>query len=980
MGRVGLTEKPFLIGETGGFIASSNGNLFMIMNDPLNLMFDNAGEVEVVVQRYQEGGTAQAFDAPNSPQAAAYTPRQNGTGFYGAEQEIVFNVLESVSFDATTGELFLAGRFDVDLAGPRIPYLQHLAVLLENPGPQVSLDWTPDFERKVESFFSRMDDVQEMASLVGGGELVDSSGRITAKGRLFLPLFGVKAFHHGGAAGSLGVETEFKEFGIVRITGVAPGSAADRAGLRVGNQIGLLSTPDAGTHQPYAPQTLLRSIRFAGAGAEVILSVDGYAPENDVTVTLDAFQGDSWAHVTRYDINSRIFRIGGYSKIANFLVDLDRMLRLQDTQAGLNSMWFLLNTIGVFDWASQARQEVMNGQRSKDAFMNELPRRIVEGMERTLDLPSGSLVDVYDRSRYRSADPWPPLDVAVLELNRLLEPRIKEALRAALNQNDEISMPVAVLDPDSDFKPQVHPRYISIPAHSELARLFIEADYVAKAFLHRPELSEQIPAYQTEYAFSGDRMGRVEETTSRLWIEPARMDVHRSADNGTLRFGRTEMRINIGRAIGGGAERRDEAYGRFLTDLYDELAQEFHPLHELREAAKLAVVGRWIQSQKSGFRLPIEGRARLSPPATLEGFVTLIWSPKRLKVSLIAPGGIDFNVPPIGPSGPVFPDEVRVNVPIDASVVNLKGLSRNPVLRLAPSTLSSIPARYHRPLTMPPIPSSVRLVGLATKGKRTLDRISAIKVRTRIDARRCDADASRSLQGQLNSAVTIARKLHGVEKALNAITAQMPERQRTIAAINKTLIEEEQNLRAGALDLATQGLMGAYDELKGGSQIRSIRDLESLIAKMRQAKSELGEISAKLANFDLAFSSAMASSLNERERAAKGLLTYVKDILSDSASIKGGGAANRALRAAGKTLGVAGKIQIAIDGAESIYRISDALESLERIDAQSEQEVRGLRDSLLPLQRKLSDQLDTVMNDPLVRAYETGSGRFDCGR
>lgn len=41
--------------------------------------------------------------------------------------------------------------------------------------------------------------------------------------------------------------------------------------------------------------------------------------------------------------------------------------------------------------------------------------------------------------------------------------------------------------------------------------------------------------------------------------------------------------------------------------------------------------------------------------------------------------------------------------------------------------------------------------------------------------------------------------------------------------------------------------------------------------------------------------------------------------------------------------------------------------------------VRGLRDSLLPLQRTLSDKLDAAMNDPLVRALEDGSGRFDCG-
>ena len=990
VGKIGPNGKPFLIGGTRGFIADADGTLYLRMNDPDEFLWDNTGQIEVVVQHYGEGVDALSFQAVHanggidSDKQTAQSPRRYGTGYYGAEQDISFNVLETVSFDPATGELSIAGRFDPKYAGPRIPYLQHLAVFLENPGPQVSLDWTPESERRVDAFFRRMDNETEMANLVGGGQLLDTSGNVTKKGRLFLPMFGVNAFKHGNAAGSLGVETQLKELGVVIITRVIPGSAADRSGLRVGNEIHMVNMADNTAQQPFIPETLLRTIRFAGAGAKVMLNIDGYGPDSEVNVTLDAFTGDSWAHMTKYDINARIFRAGNKPKVANIVAALGDMIRLQDTPAGQLGLQFLLYATDTLEWTEKAKARYLRGEVSKEVMLDQMPRMIILGIERSIGFSPGSIVPTYDQARARSGDAWGAMDVAILELNRRLEPIMKEALRTALYKNDEITMPVGVLDDRANFNPQVKPRYISIPSDSELARLFIEADYVAKAIIHRPDLSERIPAYKTEYAYSGDRPGRVEETTNRLWIEPARLDVYRAQDNSTLRFGRTDMRINIGRAIGGGTERRDEDYGRFLTSLYDDLSAEFYQLHELREAVKLSVVARWISSISPGFRLPEDGRARLTPPATLEGFVTLIWSPHRVKVSLIAPGGIDFNVPPIGPSGPVFPDRNTVNVPIDASVVDMRDVTTedmpivDPAL-FSPTAVTSIPAHYRRPLTAPPVPSSVRLVTLATKGQRTLERIVGLRTQTKLDPRRCDADKSRALHDKLIEAASVARQLQGVEDALNTITSQAPERQRAFTKIDTTLREEQQRLKDGMMDLATSGLLGAYDELKGGSQMSSIQDLESLIATMRDAKTKLGEIGDKLSNLDLAISSAMAQSLNEREQATKGLLNYMKDTLSEGANIKGTDATSKALRIAGKTLNVAGKVQTALDGAEILYRIADAAETLKRLDTQSEQEVKGLRDSLLPLQRKLSDRLDDAMNDPLVRSLDTGTGRFDCG-
>src|SRR5438270_5890876 len=79
------------------------------------------------------------------------TPR----GIYLLESEYTFNVLDSVYYDAGNHQLSLIGHFDKRFSGRRIPYLQHLATLLESPNPQFSLTWTADSEKRINGLFAR---------------------------------------------------------------------------------------------------------------------------------------------------------------------------------------------------------------------------------------------------------------------------------------------------------------------------------------------------------------------------------------------------------------------------------------------------------------------------------------------------------------------------------------------------------------------------------------------------------------------------------------------------------------------------------------------------------------------------------------------------------------------------------------------------------------------------------------------------------
>lgn len=114
------------------------------------------------------------------------------TGVYALEKDITFNVLDTVVFDPRNSQITLIGHHDKRYGGRKIPYLQHLATLLESPNPKFSLNWTSQSEARVDALFRRMDsdaEVRRMASK--WGYWIDSNDRVTPMGRFFMPLFGV---------------------------------------------------------------------------------------------------------------------------------------------------------------------------------------------------------------------------------------------------------------------------------------------------------------------------------------------------------------------------------------------------------------------------------------------------------------------------------------------------------------------------------------------------------------------------------------------------------------------------------------------------------------------------------------------------------------------------------------------------------------------------------------------------------------------
>ena len=116
-----------------------------------------------------------------------------GLGIYELEGSIEFDVLDWVYFDPTSNQLVLVGHRDPRFAGRRIPYLNHLAGMLEHPRAEMTLAWAPDFERGVDAFLRRMDNPAELAKLAReAGTLWDGKGGITESAKWLLPYMGVQ--------------------------------------------------------------------------------------------------------------------------------------------------------------------------------------------------------------------------------------------------------------------------------------------------------------------------------------------------------------------------------------------------------------------------------------------------------------------------------------------------------------------------------------------------------------------------------------------------------------------------------------------------------------------------------------------------------------------------------------------------------------------------------------------------------------------
>jgi hypothetical protein len=602
-------------------------------------------------------------------------------GLYAVESRINFNVLDSVYFDAASGELALMGHRDDRFKGTGIPYLQYLATLLENPKPEFSLKWTPDSSARVDSLLARELTQQESdAQAVRLGTMADSSGMVTHTGALMLPALGIYPINDNRAPGDLGVETQSWNGGVL-ITKVKPGSAADAAGLKIMDVI-ISVRPD---RPVFFASEFERQIRFAGAGAEIEVKYQRSNEIHTTKATLDAAaNADPWYEVNRYDVIAMMYRVTGDPVAANAVDSLGimtAMITQKEQYAGLQTYGELMSSLGMASDFQHLQEIEANGAPSYDDSYN-FSLKLSRQMDSIFHFVGNPLENSFESSVRQTHDPGNGITVVFNQFDVLFKPKYGELMdKLILRPGVGFEVPPELVEDEYHIHPEMLPQYLGVPKDSQLAGLMLASDYLCKQLANRQDLKRTIPGYQTqvEYQINHPEATRQGNSAYRVWISVAGINAAQSTDGRMLVVRDARMHFNIRETDSNAIDlpnQQSGGYADVLTGLYDQFELEFPTLHELREAAKLAEVAAWMQNHDRTIRLPAEGRATWNGPEKVDGLVYIYLTNDlhhNSQIFKMSEGGVSL-VPPV------------TAFPVDSSVVDSRGSSSMTAVFARPDT------------------------------------------------------------------------------------------------------------------------------------------------------------------------------------------------------------------------------------------------------------------------------------------------------
>ncbi len=289
---------------------------------------------------------------------------------------------------------------------------------------------------------------------------------------------------------------------------------------------------------------------------------------------------------------------------------------------------------------------------ASDRFYSEFVQELAYSMAPQ----SPDLLALYRDARAAGSKPDHALGVALRGFLQAYNALTVTSVSILLERHDQAAV---VLDADTlqgalGVTPISRPRFVNLEPGSQLARILLEGDVALKSLPLDQSLTE-VEGYRTfpEWALHSigpDALGRVQ--TNRLWIslEGAQVEIRESPDGKIASFGRVQMKVES-RTKGAGeswnAERRDErtqAYADLLTRHFDALAERVPALHQLREAAKMVALAKWIRRKGLEPTLDHETVA-WQAPEQVKGFLAMIPShyDNRLYWGVLPSGGVDFN-------------------------------------------------------------------------------------------------------------------------------------------------------------------------------------------------------------------------------------------------------------------------------------------------------------------------------------------------
>jgi hypothetical protein len=888
-------------------------------------------------------------------------------GIYILDNELNFNVLDSVYYDAAKDQLSLVGHFDPRFQGPRIPYLEHLAVLLESPKPEFTLTWTPDSKKRVDALLNRHLSKQEGESISGQwGTLFDRDHNLTRVGRYMLPVLGVSPILNNRAPGSLGLEVKAANVpGVLQVTEVHPGSPAEGAGLRVGNLIQYLQGEPV-----FTPEEFYRMARQSGAGNRISIgyvgTVNGAIAQRTAQVTLTKDTNtDVWGHATRYDVIRALYLANGDQHAATVIDFIGAWNRLitsgKSQQLGNVITQYLIDSLGITSAAYADRQAVQRHTMTLRNATYDIMVKICQAFDATFHFVGNPVTNAYENAVRRTGN-VSNLVPGTNVMDRLLVDKIGALMDPIFQRPAGIQIPPELVEDQFHVHPEMQPEYLGIPGESLLARAMFAGDYLCKRLMNRPELKQTIPRYQTSFEFEKTHPAFRHTTGNyRLWISVDKMDTPQSPDGKILAFRNVTMRFNVREQTDSGKDipNKPGSYEELLTSLWDNFEQEYPTLHELREAAKLAAAAKWILLHNHAASLPTTGRTHWQGPRQVAGLVFIELTPDptrgmyKTHETIIAEGGVSLTPFPQNnvhsPNANPFPQ--------DSSVVDTTGLG-TPVgeTSLSPALFShqeqdSLASRiFHEKIVVPePHPSA--WVAEFTNGARTLNAIS-LALNQLKQSSPADTEASAEQRGKLERARLVAIHLAQVERALNLLDEKNSEQVREFQQLQAEITEQRNRFYEHMFNFSINNMLEVRHELKDDSDIaeageyahetdENIDYLEGIQRAYKTGSIPVGVLEAgaftvkrfseRLSDISHAMGATSAATYFDTVTEAKKFV----DVLAMEGEV--------------------GQLEFITD-----YKVG-------QLGSASDTEA-NVRNKLLPLEKKLTDQLNVLCNDPQLKS------------
>ena len=273
-----------------------------------------------------------------------------GSGLYALEAGLDFNTLDAINYDPASGRISIVGHFDQRFHGPQIPYLQHLATLLDLPAgtePMFSLATTAASRRAMQAKVAGTT-FSQRAVLAHFAKSFDQQGAVTHLGRAILSSLGLSPIQGHRPPGFFGAAVESLPSGAVKVTGIFAGSPADDAALSAGDEIVRFNG-----RPPFSVTEFDRLVRFAGAGNKVTIAYvrRGQPAEVSIRLAPDA-KTDPWDGTTQSDVGALLYQAAGQADRAKAAYLAGVLLAHLGSPARLPILKELARALGVSPEAS----------------------------------------------------------------------------------------------------------------------------------------------------------------------------------------------------------------------------------------------------------------------------------------------------------------------------------------------------------------------------------------------------------------------------------------------------------------------------------------------------------------------------------------------------------------------------------------------------------------------------------------------------